>query len=101
MQIKWNEPLWLNGQRSSTPRAAVPSIPGGVRYAFVYELIQAFFHQSFNRMAWTDSVFGSSDFEMYHDPTTIRRANFYTFVAVWAQRLKEEEYASTIAPWED
>lgn len=52
-------------------------------------------------MAWTDSVFGSSDLEMYHDPTTIRRANFYTFVAVWAQRLKEEEYASTIAPWED
>ncbi|KAH0435330.1 hypothetical protein CcaCcLH18_04939 [Colletotrichum camelliae] len=85
--------------------ATISNIPnhisGGVRYACVYELIRAFFHQSFNRIAWADSVFGSSDLDKYHDATTIQRANFYTFVAVWAQRLSEGDYATTIKPWEN
>lgn len=91
---KWSEEL--NAQ-SNIPK----HISGGVRYACVYELIRVFSHQSFNRIAWADSVFGSSDLDMYHDPTTIQRANFYTFVAVWAQRLSEEDYATTIKPWEN
>ncbi|KAK0370513.1 hypothetical protein CLIM01_12137 [Colletotrichum limetticola] len=89
---KWADELSATGNTPS-------HIKHWVRYAVVYEVIRNYLHQPFNRLAWADETFGTTQLDQYHSAQTERRGHFYTFIAVLARSLNEKDYEILFDKW--